>query len=87
MALEREFSEAFEACPVCGGELAEKRVEKLLRGGDDTARMEVGAMVCLSCGERLYPEGTVREFERVRTLLQRGEVADLRQVGRAYEVG
>ena len=28
---------SFEKCPVCGGELVEKEVEKLLRGGDNLA--------------------------------------------------
>ncbi len=40
--------------PVCGGELVEKEVEKLLRGGVNTAVVKVGAEVCLHCGERFY---------------------------------
>ncbi|GJQ57929.1 MAG: YgiT-type zinc finger protein [Candidatus Scalindua sp. AMX11] len=46
----------FEKCPICGGELEEKIVEKLLRGGDNTAGLKVQAEVCLHCGERLYAE-------------------------------
>ena len=53
----------FEKCPLCGGELVEKPVEKLLRGGVHTAVLTVMAEVCLHCGERLYPEETVRRFE------------------------
>lgn len=86
MVLEREFKEAFEVCPVCGGELVEKKVEKLLRGGTDTATLEAGALVCLRCGERLYPEDTVRLFQKVRTRLERGETDGLALVGNAYEV-
>jgi YgiT-type zinc finger domain-containing protein len=48
----------FVKCPVCGGELVEKKVEKLLRGGKNTAILEVDAEVCLRCGERLYPQET-----------------------------
>jgi YgiT-type zinc finger domain-containing protein len=56
----------FEKCPVCGNELIEKEVEKLLRGGKNTAVLNVRAEVCLHCGERLYAEETVRKFEKVR---------------------
>lgn len=83
--MERRFKEAFEACPVCGGELVEKRVEKLLRGGTDTATVEVDALVCQRCGEKLYPEGTVRLFERIRVKLRRGETQDMTLVGSSYE--
>ena len=85
MALERWFKEAFALCPVCGGELGEKRVEKLLRGGTDTARLEVDALVCRRCGERLYPEKTVRRFEKIRGKLSREETDDLTLVGSSYE--
>lgn len=87
MTLRRKFEETFEVCPVCGGELVEKRGEKLLRGGTDTATLEVlDALVCLRCGERLYPEDMVRLFERVRARLERGETDGLARVGNAYEV-
>ncbi len=85
MALERRFKEAFALCPVCGGELVEKRVEKLLRGGTDTARLEVDALVCRRCGERFYPEETVRRFEKIRGKLSREETDDLTLVGGSYE--
>ncbi|MCC9076735.1 YgiT-type zinc finger protein [Litorilinea aerophila] len=35
----------FHKCPVCGGELVEKEVEKLLRGGKHTAVIKVRAEV------------------------------------------
>jgi YgiT-type zinc finger domain-containing protein len=85
VALEKRFKEAFAACPVCGGELAEKRVTKLLRGGTDTATVEVDALVCQRCGERLYPEETVRLFERIRAKLRRGETQNMTLVGSSYE--
>lgn len=85
MALENRFKEAFEVCPVCGGELVYKRVVKLLRGGTDTATIEVNALVCQRCGERLYPEETVRLFERIRTKLRRGQTDSMTLVGNSYE--
>ncbi|MBI2885655.1 MAG: YgiT-type zinc finger protein, partial [Chloroflexi bacterium] len=50
----------FEKCPVCGGELAEKEVEKLLKGGVHTAVLKVSAEVCLRCGERLHSAESVK---------------------------
>ena len=76
----------FEKCPVCGGALAEKEVEKLLRGGVHTAVVKVPAEVCLHCGERLYSEETVRRFEQIRAKLERQETEDFRPLGRSFEV-
>ena len=56
----------FEKCPVCGGDLVEKEVEKVLRGGVNTAVLMVCAEVCLRCEERLYSQETVRKFEQIR---------------------
>ena len=53
----------FDKCPVCGGELVEKEVEKLLKGGIHTAVLKVHADVCLRCGERLYSAEIVSRFE------------------------
>jgi YgiT-type zinc finger domain-containing protein len=39
----------FDKCPICGGDLIEKEVEKLLRGGIHTAILKVRAEVCLLC--------------------------------------
>lgn len=76
----------FEKCPVCGGELAPKTVEKLLRGGGDTAVFEVQAEVCTHCGERLYSEETIRRFEQIRTKLERRDTAEFQPLGRSYRV-
>ncbi|MBA3232102.1 MAG: YgiT-type zinc finger protein [Acidobacteria bacterium] len=84
MALQQSFRDAFELCPICGGELVEKKVEKLLRGGTDTASLEVDALVCLHCGERLYPQDTVRRFEHIRSDLACGSTEELEPVGKAY---
>jgi len=76
----------FEICPVCGGELVEKEVEKLLRGGKNTAVLKVTAEVCLQCGERLYSEATVRRFEQIRHKLERQDVAEFQLIGQSYQV-
>ncbi len=76
----------FSKCPVCGGELVEKDVEKLIRGGIHTAVLTVRAEVCLSCGERLYTQETVRRFEQIRTKLEKQEVADFVPLGQTFQV-
>jgi YgiT-type zinc finger domain-containing protein len=76
----------FSKCPVCGGELVEKDVEKLLRGGIHTAVLTVHAEVCLSCGERLYTQEAVRRFEEIRVKLERQEVAEFQPLGQSFQV-
>ena len=76
----------FEKCPICGGELVEKEVEKLLRGGIHTAVLKVRAEVCLHCGERLHSQETVRLFEQVRAKLERQETADFEPLGLSFQV-
>ncbi len=76
----------FQQCPVCDGELVEKEVQKLLRGGNDTAVMKVAADVCLQCGERLYSEDTVRRFEDIKTKLQQGQTQEFVPLGQSFQV-
>ncbi len=75
----------FDNCPVCGGEIVEKEVEKLLRGGKNTAVVKVTAEVCLHCGERLYPPDTVTRFEKIRKKLQEDDVEEFVPIGRTFE--
>jgi YgiT-type zinc finger domain-containing protein len=76
----------FTQCPVCGGEMVEKEVEKLLRGGNHTAVLKVHAEVCLHCGEQLYSEETVRKFEHIRAKLERQETAEFQPIGQSFQV-
>jgi YgiT-type zinc finger domain-containing protein len=76
----------FEKCPVCGGELETKQVEKLLRGGDNTVSLRVVADVCLHCGERLFSEEVVRSFDDIRAKLKKQEFAHLKPLGRSFTV-
>jgi YgiT-type zinc finger domain-containing protein len=76
----------FEKCPVCGSEMVEKAVEKLLRGGLNTATVKVNADVCLRCGERLYSQETVQCFERIREKLKRDEVTGFQPMGQSFRV-
>ena len=80
------MTQPFDKCPSCGGELTEKEVEKVLQGGGNTAVVKVRAQVCLHCGERLYDEHTVRQFEQVRGKLERQDTRGFRPIGQAFEV-
>ena len=76
----------FSKCPVCGSEMVEKEVEKLLRGGRHIASVTVRAEVCLHCGERLYSKETVSRFEQIRTKLACQEVASLQALGQSFHI-
>ncbi len=76
----------FEKCPVCGGDMAKKEVEKLLRGGGNTAVLKVEAEVCLHCGEHLYSQETVRRFEQIRAKLLCQDTAEFQPLGQSFQV-
>jgi YgiT-type zinc finger domain-containing protein len=73
-------------CPICGGEVVLKEVEKLIRGGNDVVVVRVLAGVCLKCGERIYDKETQEEFQRLRRELREGRHEKLKQLGFVYEV-
>jgi len=76
----------FERCPVCGGELKDKVVEKILHGGNHTASLQIHAEVCLHCGERLYAEETVKLFEKIRKKLKKQDLSGFDPLGQAFKV-
>ena len=73
----------YEKCPICGGEMIEKNVEKLLRGGVHTASVKVRAEVCSHCGERLYAKETVKYFEQILSV-EPNNCDALKSLGYAY---
>ncbi len=77
----------FEKCPICGGELATKEVEKLLRGGGHTAVLSVTAEVCLRCGERLSSQQTVSQFNQIRHKLKEEDTEEFQPIGRSFRAG
>ncbi len=76
----------FNKCPICGNEVVEKEVEKLLKGGNNIAVIKVTAEVCLHCGERLYSQETVRKFEQIRAKLAREETNEFQLLGKSFQV-
>jgi YgiT-type zinc finger domain-containing protein len=84
---EKKIMKPFPKCPVCGSDMIEKEVEKLLRGGNNVAITRVAAEVCLHCGERLYSEATIKSFEEIRMKLERKETSGFEPLGVSYQVG
>jgi YgiT-type zinc finger domain-containing protein len=76
----------FEMCPICGGKIAEKEVEKVLKGGTNTAIMKLTAEVCLHCGERLYTPETVSRFEDIREKLTQEDISEFELIGKTFHV-
>ncbi len=76
---------SFSTCPVCGGEMVQKEVEKLLRGGVHLALVTVQADVCLRRGERLYSKEVVSRFEQIRRKLASQEVSEFEPLGQSFQ--
>ena len=86
MENESEKMKAFEKCPVCSGELENKKVEKLLKGSRNAVSMKVIADVCLHCGEKLYDEDVVKSFEEIRRKLKNQEFSHFKILGQSFTI-
>jgi YgiT-type zinc finger domain-containing protein len=75
----------FKKCSVSGGDVIEKEVEKLLRGGNHTAVLKVKAEVCTHCGERFYTKETILQFENIRTNLEHQDFSKLQPLGQSFK--
>jgi len=81
-----EVMKLFEKCPVCGGEIIEKEIEKLLKGGKNTAIVKIMAEVCLHCGEQLYSSETIERFEEIRKKLLQDNIEGFVAIGKTFQV-
>lgn len=73
-------------CHLCGGEVLEKTVEKVLRGGNNTAVITTQAGVCLKCGEHLYEPEAIKRFEEIREKLREDSLEGFKVIGRTFSV-
>ena len=73
-------------CPYCGGEVSEKTVNEILRGGGNTATLTVKALVCQRCGERFYSTEIIKKFEALKADLESQKTEALKPIGQAFEV-
>ncbi len=78
------MEEIVPVCPICGGKVTVKEVEKIVKGGSNVAILKVKAGVCSKCGERIYSKGTHEKIQKVRKELELGITKDLEVVGRTY---
>ena len=78
---------AMSKCARCGfDDVIEKKVDVVLRGGDDAAIVSVLADVCHHCGEQFYGPECVRRFDLIRMNLDSGQVEDFQPIGRYFRV-
>ena len=82
---EKIAMKALDKCPVCAGKLVRKKVEKLLRGGQNTAVVTAEVDICLHCGECIYSQKTVRHFEEIRTKLERRQTSEFQVLGKLFQ--
>jgi YgiT-type zinc finger domain-containing protein len=75
-----------DKCVVCNGDLLETKVTEIIKGGGNTATLQVNALVCQNCGERFYHGDTIRKFENIKLKLERQETQDLIPVGQSFEL-
>lgn len=80
------MEEIVPVCPICGGDVTIKEVEKIVKGGSNVAILKVKAGVCSKCGERVYSKETHDKIQKVRKELELGKTKDFEVVGRAYKV-
>nr|QNO47402.1 hypothetical protein FLPANLNF_00021 [Methanosarcinales archaeon ANME-2c ERB4] len=71
-------------CPICGGEVVEKNVEKIVKGGNDVAILRVKAGVCEKCGERLYTKEVHKKIEEIRSELKHRTLGLFKPIGQTY---
>ncbi|MEJ2052490.1 MAG: YgiT-type zinc finger protein [Calditrichaceae bacterium] len=74
----------FNKCPVCGGEVNEKTVEKIVRGGNHTAIIRVKTEVCTHCGERYYSKDSIKKFEQIRNKLKDQDFSEFQKIGQSF---
>ena len=78
---------AMSKCARCGfDDVIEKRVDKVVRGGDDAAVISILADVCHHCGEQFYTGEVAFCFDAIRKRLDSGQVEDFQQIGRYFRV-
>jgi YgiT-type zinc finger domain-containing protein len=71
-------------CSVCGGEVIEKGVEKIVGGGNDVALLKPRVGVCTKCGGRLYDADACYQIDTMRRNLLEGRHGNLKRVGTVY---
>lgn len=75
-----------QKCPTCQGELETRQIEKMLKGGNNTAIIHVEAEVCSKCGEKLYKPDVVSQFTQIRAKLRNQQTEDFQVIGQSFRI-
>ncbi|MGL4503480.1 MAG: YgiT-type zinc finger protein [Planktothrix sp.] len=75
-----------DLCPICGGEVRQETVTKIVQGGGDTASLTLEALVCQLCGEHYYSLDNALKIEDLRAKLKRRETEGLQETGKSFTV-
>jgi YgiT-type zinc finger domain-containing protein len=78
------MKELIPICPNCGGEIIEKKVEKIVKGGCNTAIITIEAGTCTKCGERYYTKETHEKMQKIRKELEKGATIEFHIIGHTY---
>jgi len=70
-------------CPMCGGKVEEKKVDKIIDAGRDFVILEVNAGVCEHCGEKIYTKETHEKIREIRKELKY-KIPELEPTGHIY---
>ena len=74
-------------CPTCGSDrLHEKTIDHVVKGGNNTAFVEVTVEACEKCGETLFTPDQVRLFEKVKSKLENNQTEEFVPVGKNFRL-
>ncbi|MBD1218188.1 YgiT-type zinc finger protein [Aphanizomenon flos-aquae NRERC-008] len=75
-----------QTCPTCQGKLQTKQIEKMLKGGNHTAIIQVEAEVCAKCGGKLYKSDILHQFTQIRDKLKNQQTEDFQVIGQSFRI-
>ncbi len=75
----------FPKCPVCSGEIVEKKVEEVIYSGNNAAIITIDAEICLHCGERLFSPEVIKKMETIREKLTKMDIEGFQKIGQFYK--
>lgn len=74
-------------CPTCGSDrLHEKTTDHIIKGGNNTAFVQVTVESCERCGEMLFTPDQIRLFEKVRDQLKNNDIKNFIHVGNTFRL-
>ena len=73
-------------CVICGSqEIEEKKVDEVIKVGNDIVIVTVNAKVCRNCGERYYDRKTMKYIEEIEEKIRKKKL-NVKTVGRVLRL-